>query len=122
MSFSIDQMFPSKYLSSDDLDGKTVKAKISSLDQEKMRDGTTKFILSFDGRSKGLVLNKTNGKALATAFGKDSGGWMGKEIELFSIPVDFQGRTVNGIRLRQTQPTTPVGVDATGDPNDDIPW
>ena len=122
MSLSIDQMFPSKYLSSDDLEGKAVKAKISSLDQEQMRDGTTKFVLSFEGRAKGLVLNKTNGKTLAVAFGKDSGGWIGKEIELFSIPVDFQGRTVNGIRLRQTQPTTPVGVDTTGDPNDDIPW
>ena len=118
MSFSIDQMFPSKYLSSDDLNGKAVKARISSLDQEQMRDGTTKFVLSFDGRTKGLVLNKTNGKTLAVAFGKDSGGWMGKEIELFSIPVDFQGRTVNGIRLRLPESV----VTTTGDPDDDIPW
>ena len=115
MSLSIDQMFPSKYLSADDLQGKPVKAKIANLEQDQMRDGTTKFILSFEGRKKGLVLNKTNGKALAAAFGRDSAGWIGKEIELFDVPVDFQGKIVQGIRLRKP------AVITTGDPNDDIP-
>ena len=115
MAVSFDQMFPSKYLKADDLEEGIMMVTISSLDQERMRDGSTKFVLSFVGHKKGLVLNKTNGKSLSTAFGKDSGGWIGKEIELFSIPVEFQGKPANGIRLR------PPALVTAAELNDDIP-
>ena len=93
MTVSYDDMFPSKFWKAEDLEGKTMKVTISSLDQELMRDGTTKFVLSFAGQKKGLVLNKTNGKALSIAFGKDSGGWPGKEIEgnMSSWPTQQKG-------------------------------
>ena len=115
MSISFDQMFPSKYMKADDLDNGTMKLTISSLDQEQMRDGTTKFVLSFSGQKKGLVLNKTNGKALSKAFGKDSGGWIGKEIELFPVAVDFQGESTTGIRVR------PPALVTASELNDPIP-
>ena len=115
MTISYDDMFPPKYLKAEDLEGTTMKVTISSLDQELMRDGTTKFVLSLAGHKRGLVLNKTNGKALAMAFGKDSGGWPGKEIELFPVAVDFQGTPTTGIRLR------PPALVTAAELNDDIP-
>ena len=100
MSVSFDQMFPSKYLKTDDLEEGTMMVTISSLDQEQMRDGTTKFVLSFVGQKKGLVLNKTNGKSLSKAFGKDSAAWIGKEVQLYPVADDIQGESNTGIRLR----------------------
>ena len=111
MTISYDEMFPSKYLKAEDLEGTTMKVTISSLDQELMRDGTMKFVLSFAGQKRGLVLNKTNGKALSVAFGKDSGGWTGKEIELFPVAVDFQGESTTGIRLRLPALVTAAELD-----------
>ncbi len=109
-------MFPSKYFAVEDLDGKTIKVRISSLDQGQMRDGTTKFILSFADREKGLVLNKTNGKVLAKAFGKDSAGWVGQEVELYTVDTEYCGEPCKGLRLRKPEPMT------TGDLDDDIPF
>ena len=57
--------------------------EIARVSQELMRDGQKKYVVSFVGKHKGLVLNVTNGKRLAAAFGKNTDAWIGKEIELF---------------------------------------
>jgi hypothetical protein len=111
MSVSFDQMFPSKYLKADDLEEGTMMVTISSLDQEQMRDGTTKFVLSFVGQKKGLVLNKTNGKSLSKAFGKNSAAWIGMEVQLYPVAVDFQGESTTGIRLRLPALVTAAELD-----------
>ena len=112
---SFDQMFPSKYLSASDLDGEPMRVTISGLEPAQMRDGTTKYVLSFDGQKKGLILNVTNGKTLAKGFGKDSGLWLGKEVELYAIDTEYSGEPCKGLRLRK-----PDMIPAM-DPNDDIP-
>ena len=65
MKFS--QMFPSKYLRADDLNGATVTATIAKIELEEIADDEVKPVLSFQGREKKLVLNKTNGAVLCGA-------------------------------------------------------
>jgi len=70
-----------------DFIGKNLKVKISEVEIRNYpaKDGqpaATKGALHFEGKEKTLVLNKTNTKILITAYGKESEGWVGKEIGL----------------------------------------
>jgi hypothetical protein len=64
-----------------------------------------KLCLSFAEFEKGLVLNKTNATNIAAFCGPDTDGWIGKKIVLVSAMVDYQGRSVEAIRVRA--PKTP---------------
>jgi hypothetical protein len=71
-----------------------------------MRDvgGDTKPVLFFQGKTRGVVLNKTNATNIAVAYGDDTDHWAGKEVILYEAMVDYQGRSVAAIRLRSPQP------------------
>lgn len=119
-------VFPSKYLSADDLDDQDLTVKITHISPEEI-GGKPKFILFFAGQKKGLVLNKTNWNTIAAQCGEDSDDWTGKSITLFSTFVDFQGETVAAIRVKprkQGKTTITTGkpreaVAAHGDPRSD---
>jgi hypothetical protein len=58
-------------------------------------------LASRDGRPwpRKLVLNKTNSLILASAYGDDTDAWLSRHIEVWSEPVQYQGRIVQGVRL-----------------------
>ena len=98
---TMDELFPSNYLKAADLDNKTFKVKIDKVVFEEIgQDKQKKPILYFAGVGKGLVMNKTNGTAIAEIHGKATEDWAGKEVELFSRLVPFQGKDVPAIRVR----------------------
>lgn len=101
---NINQMYPSKYIKSDDLQGQRLKLQIMSVTIEEVGDGEHKPVMRFIGKEKGMVLNKTNALALAVAFGDDTISWQGREIELLAMPVMFQGKQVMGLH------TLPIGL------------
>ena len=97
----IDQAFPSKYLSSDDLDGREVRLTIARVEVEEVgRNKDRKPILYFTKAKKGMVLNKTNAKTIAAAYGKNTDQWEDREIVIFSMKVQFGDEIVDGIRVR----------------------
>src|SRR5271166_2605021 len=96
----INAMFPSNYLKASDLQGRNVLVVIDRVAMEKLGDDD-KYILYFQGKQKGVVLNKTNGTNIALAYGEDTEDWIGKEVVLYPAMVDFQGRSVSAIRIRQ---------------------
>jgi len=49
---------------------------------------------------RGLVLNKTNNRALRGAFGDDVDGWKGKIIIIFPTMVDMRGKMTPALRVR----------------------
>lgn len=95
----VSDAFPSQYLKSADLQGRTVKVTIDRYTIEEVGDDR-KPILYFVGKEKGLVLNKTNANEIAFTFGDDMDDWGGKQIELFSMMVSFQGKNMPGLRVR----------------------
>lgn len=100
---NIQTAFPSKYLKVDDLSGRAVKVKMDQVTSEEVGQGNQKEekpILYFAGKKKGLVLNKTNALAIVDAYGEETDGWVGKEIELFPDKTDFAGKRVACIRVR----------------------
>jgi hypothetical protein len=107
--------YPSKYLKSDDLQGKQIKLIMSHVDREKISEDS-RPVLYFKGIEKGLVLNKTNSYKIKETYGDDTEEWAGQPIILFAIMTDFKGETVQGIRVRAptakemqpvAQPTVP---------------
>ena len=100
----ISEIFVDKYLKAPDIGSRTVVWKIDNLEMADMSDGEKKPIVYFDGKPKGLVLNKTNANVIADEFGDDTTTWLGKELELFTTPVTFQGQTRPAIRVRIPSP------------------
>lgn len=106
----ISDAFPSKYLKADDLDGRTVLVTIKSVQMEEFDDGE-KPIIYFQGKEKGVVLNKTNANMLAQLFGNDTDDWRGGEVEMFAVQTEYQGKPTKGLRFK-----IPVRKPANGRP------
>lgn len=104
----VDQMYPSKYIKSEDLKGQRVKLQIASVVIEEVGDNEHKPVMRFINKQKGCVVNKTNAMALAVAFGDDSDRWIGREIELLAMPVMFNGKQVLGLHMLPIGLSTPA--------------
>jgi hypothetical protein len=99
--------FPSKYLKAADLHDKHVQAVMSHVLLEELvnKDGAELCpILYFNGVQKGMVLNKTNAKTIAAAYGDETDAWAGKPIVLFPAMVSWGAETVEAIRMKVPPP------------------
>ena len=101
---SMNDAFPSKYLSAEDVHGQDHTVVIERYQAETMpaRDGADerKYVLFFRGAKKGLVLNKTNAKTIASQHGNDFDGWIGKQVTIGSTWVEAFGEQILAIRVR----------------------
>ena len=95
----IDALYPSRFLRCADLNGQPLRVTVADIKREDI-GGESKVVLSFMNGTKALVLNKTNGKAIAKALGAETGAWRGRAIILVPAQVDFKGDTVDAIRIR----------------------
>ena len=110
---NINDAFPSNYLKAADLKGKVITVTMANVAHEKLGDDD-KLILYFDGKEKGLVLNKTNANNIAAIYGPETDSWRGQRVALATAWVDFQGRSVEAIRVRPpTQNSVNAPVDQT---------
>ena|SRR3990167_7121051 len=96
-------VFGGDTLKAADLQGHEPTVVISTVEEKKFDNGN-KLVITFDGKKKALVCNKTNAKRIAFAYGTNTDNWIGKEITLFTDLVDFQGNTVEAIRVRAKKP------------------
>ncbi len=122
----ISEMFPSRFLSASDLPkGRTVEVDIEDVQMVAMDDeggNTFKPAVSFVGKQKQLVLNRTNAEVLARVFGPDSDDWLGKKVFLFVDQTDFRGKRVDCLRLK-VAPHQPVShPPAAPERLDEIPF
>lgn len=120
----ISEAFPSKYISASDLGGESKIVTMASVEMEKVGEDV-KPILYIRGTDKGLVLNKTNANKIAEIYGDDTDDWSGQQIVLFPTMTDYQGKTVEAVRVRQVMPKDRPQKAATPVPavaDDDIPF
>ncbi len=99
---SVNEAFPSNYLKAADLKGRNVQVTMSHAEFETLGNDR-KLVLFFEGKEKGLVLNKTNANNIAAGYGDETTDWKGQPVILFEAMVDFQGKTVPAIRVRLPQ-------------------
>ena len=103
---NVDDVYSSgQHLKAEDLKGRAIKLIISGCEVVDFKEGGgKKLALKFQGKDKGMVLNKTNTKIVAKYFGKDYDKWAGKEIEIFPTETEFNGQLVPCIRVRIEPP------------------
>lgn len=102
------EMRTSPWLASEDLLGLgDVPAKIAGVyrhrevEFEAGRSEPVVYTVAFAGKSKQLVLNATNRKALVRKFGANVKEWIGKTVVLHvDDNVRLMGKTVCGIRIK----------------------
>jgi hypothetical protein len=112
----ISAAFPSEYLKAADLGGHNVRVLIDRVEMRDVGDDH-KPVLFFQGKERGLVLNKTNANNIVVLYGDDTEEWRLKELVLYEAIVDYQGRSVPALRVRgptakdrQTRPQqSPLG-------------
>jgi hypothetical protein len=111
---AFDDIYGSKYFSVSDLKDGEPRFKVGKVEVAELREknGATKrkFVLLFEGVDKGLVVNKTNAKKLAEAYGKQSSKWVGQTVQLYSEDTTF-GKGVRVRPLRKPAPVTPAASD-----------
>jgi len=96
----------SRFLKAADLD-KEKKFRISKVTAEVLGQGDSKErkpIVWFTNDEHGLVLNKTNLRALKDAFGDNMEAWAGKVIVVFPTMTDLRGKMTAALRVRIPPP------------------
>lgn len=93
-----------QYLTAEDLGGRHPTVKIVSYEAREFEDseGQTKPkpVLYFEGKQKGLALNRTNMELLESCFGSDEmDDWVGHSITLGTEKVRVGGQQTQGIRI-----------------------
>ena len=112
------EVFPSKWLKADDLDGDT-EVTIDSVTMETLKDPTTgkeeqKPVVWFKGEEKGVILNVTNWRTLEDVCGSDdSDDWSGHTVTLGASQVEAFGKLTNALRFR-LKPQRKAGGKAFG--------
>jgi hypothetical protein len=99
---------PSDMLQALDLQGREVHLEIETvvageLTGEKGRK-SKKPIVKFKGREKKFAVNKTNGKAIARLYGKNTDDWIGKFITLYPTETEYGDEVRDCIRVRPVAP------------------
>ena len=88
-----------------------------------------KPILFFEGKERGMAINKTNGKVLASLFGPRTEKWIGRKIILFATTTQFGSETMECIRIRPKIPADKQNgaapnaphIDDGSVPDDEVP-
>lgn len=91
-----------KTITGDMLLGSPVVMTIRGVEVEKITNesGTNeKPCLYFEKSKKPLVLNATNAKKLAKAFGRETNAWRGAKVELYAEEIKAFGKVQNAVRL-----------------------
>lgn len=110
---TLNEMFPGRFLRAADLKN-PAKVAVREVKQESMfskweNQKVEKWVAYFrsvNGRDldKGLVLNITNGKAIADVAGsRESQDWIGAVVELYPTTVNVAGSQKRAIRVREAR-------------------
>jgi len=128
MGFNAKEMYEtqSDWLKAADLNMQEHTLTISDISEAEV-GGKMKLILHFAGKEKTLVLNKTNKDAIGYAYGEeDTDPWIGKTLILYPTKVDYQGKSVEAIRVRpvleQAQGMDALQKHVDDDASDGIPF
>ena len=74
--------------------------KVVSVKKWKSSEKIRRYWLGFKEFERGLVLNVTNGRRIADAYGDALKEWLGRTIELYPSETEVGGETVECIRVR----------------------
>jgi hypothetical protein len=99
-------MYPRRYATGEDLQGKAITLTIASIALEKMHPQANapeveKWVMYFKEARKGVVLNRTLAYQIAEFLGsEETDDWLGKSITIYPQPMTVAGKKVTAIWAR----------------------
>lgn len=96
----INAAFPSDFIKASDLQGRPAIVAISHVQMERVGDDE-KPCAYFQGKQKGLILNKTNAREIGNMYGPETSNWTGQQVEIYPTETDYQGKRVACVRVRR---------------------
>lgn len=124
----LSEVFKSEYLKADDIPEEGMVLTISDVEIKELgqgKDKEVKPVISFKEIEKGMVCNKTNCNTIHKLTGSDdTDDWVGHNIRLITLEVDFQGTMTNAIRVssKPIKAAASKSVAPPADPDDDVPF
>lgn len=122
----LSSIFTGGLLKAEDIGTAKPRVTISQVELKKFDDGT-KLVISFHGKDKQFVCNKTNAARIAEVVGSDdTDDWEGKSVVLGVRKVEFKGDLVPAIRVllpdeAGSQQSAPKPAPSAKDPDWDVP-
>lgn len=110
---TLNDLFPSPYLKANEIadSGERVMT-ISHIVMKKMKNKEggedNKPILFFYEAEKGMILNKSNGRIIASLYGEDFTQWGGKRVTLYAEIGDSFGQMQLLLKVRPQAPAAPA--------------
>ena len=103
---NINDAFPSNYLKASDLKGRAIIVVIDRVEFEAVgQNKEMKPVLYFQGKDKGIVLNKTNANKIQLITDSPvTEAWTGHAIVIYPTETSFQGEMVDCIRVKAVPP------------------
>ncbi len=112
-----DDIYPGRYLKAADLDEGGMTVTITDFEMEEVgEEQELKPLISFK-ECKPLISNKTNKDMLAMLLGKETDDWIGKQVELVMMMVNFKNDVVPAIRVHPFR--KPIPPEAEGGTDDE---
>jgi hypothetical protein len=102
---SLANLFPGRFLKSEEMRGRDATLTISDVLIEKMEDKkkgmVDRLILSFRETERQLLVNKTNAECMKGLFETDRPArWVGRKVTLYPVTVEAFGAPTLAIRVR----------------------
>ena len=120
------EMIQSKFLKKEDFPTPTILT-IKSVSLEEVGRGDTRWVIYFNEKAKGVVLNATKIRQLENRYGPDTDDWIGKKIKAENDPTVMMGtQVVGGIKFTMpsggTAPPPPPPTRTDDEFDQDIPF
>ena len=119
----ISERYGGQYLKAGLVD-KPMLLTVKKVTEEAMRGDPRdiKLVAYFEETDKRLALNSTNANNLASSFGDDAKTWKGRQLVVYPTTCDFQGKTVDCLRVRQPKPKGQASPAPVSTSDDDVPF
>lgn len=115
---NINEIYPStNSLKAADLKGRAVLVMVKDFEVREFQQNNKparKIVLSFHGKDKTFVCNKTNAMVISASLGPDPQAWINHELELYPDKTMLGSELVDCIKVRVPVPAA--------NPDDDIPF
>lgn len=111
----VSEVFPSYFLSGDEIIGKNVAVKIKEVKTEMIKvrpDKPEEEVISiyFEDKKRGVRLNKTRAKEIARVHGDDMDQWTGKEVLMYTEREKAFGELYNVIHFSKVDTSEEVDI------------
>ena len=115
-----DDIYPGKYLKAADIDEGGMTVTIDDFAMEEVGQAREQKAVVYFKECKPMICNKTNKNTLAILLGKETDDWIGQQVELTVLMVNYGSDVVPGIRVQPFR--KPIPPEAEGGTGDEVPF